>query len=467
MVLVVADLLLTYWQNYQLPLDGDLVPTVLPAPFYSQVLHDPFGWAVLTQNDTYAAPNRFFAHGTMSLYWKQVPHLLQHFTTPISSLYASSALFNTAVHALILFTLAAYVRLGAGISNKSWAFWLAVALLMPVFQVDGFAEQMGITNHAVTYTFFYGLPVALLLLLLWPFYRAACLGQWRQLRGWQMVLLVLLMVVISFNGPIGTAAAAVLLLGIGVYWARQQGQTKWSGLRVGWLSGQALVLLSILAALSLYSIYIGRNNVENGPGRSLGELYALLPTGFVEQLKLQYGLPLLLLLVIANGLLTRFLTPDSAQRQRVLLILRGVGIFALLFILLLPFGGYRSYRPYLIRGDSILPVVVGLIFAYGVSCCYLLARLRGGVRVGYTAVVAVFAGYFMYADSTLDMPFNNSCERWNLTQIAQSSEPVVHLSANCSVLSWAPVPSPDDSKEQSAMLYYWGVIPSQKLYYQQ
>src|SRR6476659_6145027 len=93
MVLVAADLLFTYWQNYQLPLDGDLVPTVFPAPWYSQVLHDPFGWAVLTKNATYAATNRFFAHAGMGLYWKQVPRLLQHFTTPINSLYAASALF--------------------------------------------------------------------------------------------------------------------------------------------------------------------------------------------------------------------------------------------------------------------------------------------------------------------------------------------------------------------------------------
>ena len=466
-VLAAADTLLTYWQNYQLPLDGDLVPTVLPAPFYSKVLQDPFGWAVLTRNEIYAAPNRFFAHGAMSLYWKQVPRLLQHFMAPISSLYASSALFNTAVHALILFTLAAYVRLGAGMANKKWTFWLAIALLLPLFQTAGFAEQMSITNHAVTYTFFYGFPIALLLVLLWPFYRAACLGEQLRLRFWQMVLLVLLMVVVSFNGPIATAAVAVVLSGIGVYWGMKQWQIRGRRLSVGWLSGQALALLSILAVLSLYSIYIGRNNIENGQSHTLGELYQLLPTGFVGQLRLQNGLPVLVLFVLANGLLTRFLTPDSEQRQRVLFILRGVGLFALVFILLLPFGGYRSYRPYLIRGDSILPVVVGLIFAYGVSGSFLLSRLRGGIRVGYITIAALFAGYFMYADSALEMPYNNGCERWALEQIAQSPEPVVHISAFCPVLSWAPVSNSEDTKEQSAMLYYWGVTPRKKLYYQQ
>jgi hypothetical protein len=62
---VVLDWVFTCWQHYHLPLDGDLAAIVLPAPWYTQVLHDPFGWAVLAKHESYSATNRFFAHATI------------------------------------------------------------------------------------------------------------------------------------------------------------------------------------------------------------------------------------------------------------------------------------------------------------------------------------------------------------------------------------------------------------------
>ena len=477
MVLVALDVALTYWQNSQLPLDGDLVPTIFPAPWYSKVMHDPFGWAVLTNNEVYAATNRFFAHATMMLYWKQVPHLLQHFTTPINSLYVASALFNTGAQALILFTLAAYVRLGAAAGREpqgsSWSFWLAVALLAPLFQTTGFYEQMGITNWAVTYTFFYAFPIALVLLLLWPFYRAACRRQPLHLRPWRVVLLVLLMVVVSFNGPIATAAVAVLLLGIGGYWVWRHRQQllrwpmRYAPASDDWLSNQALGLLAVLAGLSMYSLYIGRNNAENSSAHSLWELYQLLPIGVYLSLKMHWGLPLLALLLLVNAQVVRRLLPPSAEQQRVLRTLRWVGLFVLVFLLLLPLGGYRPYRPYLVRGDSILPIIIGLFYAYGISTYFLLHQLKGRVRSTYVAAVALFAAPFVYADSAIKMPRNNDCERWALDQIARSPEPVVHVAPYCSVISWdAVIPDYHQTDLQGEMLYYWGVTTTKKMYYQ-
>ncbi|MDQ2794692.1 MAG: hypothetical protein M3Y12_11905 [Bacteroidota bacterium] len=465
MVVVALDLLGTYWQNAQLPLDGDLVPIVFPAQWYSQVLHDPFGWAVLTENATYAGTNRFFAHAIMGLYWKQVPRLLQHFTTPVNSLYAASALFNTGVQALVLFALAAYVRLGGGAERSPWSYWLAAALLFPLFQTSGFYEQMGITNQAITYTFFYGFPLALLLLLLWPFFQAARHNQPLRLPSWRLGCLVLLMVVIAFNGPICIAAVAVLLLGIGAYWAWH----RWRGLPgagMPWLGGQTLPLLALLSILSIYSLFIGRNNAENSHTHTLGQLYQLLPTGLYLELKMHWGLPLLLLAVLANAQLVRRLAPATPGRQRVLNSLRWVALFALVFVLLLPFGGYRPYRPYLVRGDSILPVLLGLFYAYGVSTYFLLHQLRGRVKTGYGAALASLLLVFAYADSTTKMQYNNDCQRWALDQIAHSAEPVVRVAPTCTVLSWDILTDYHQTELQANMLHYWGVTTSPKPYYQ-
>ena len=476
---VLLDLALTFWQNYQLPLDGDLVAIVLPAPWYRQVLHDPFGWSVLTQNVVYAGSNRFFAHASMELYWKSVPRLLQHFTSPISSLYAASALFMTATQALLLFGLAAYVRRASG--RTGWAapttgsatsFWVAAALLTPLFQTVGFYTQMGITNRAVTYTFFYTLPLALLLGLLWPFFRAACRQEPLRPHPLQAALLLGLMVVLTFNGPVATASLAVLLLGLGLYWLRQHWQAapprpQLNPPGMAWLSGPASILLLLLAALCLYSLYIGRNNAENDPSHSLGELYRLLPQGIWRQLTWQPGLPVLLALLLLNAWLVRRWVPASLEGQRILFILHAVGLFAVGYVLLLPFGGYRSYRPLLLRNDSILPITLGVIFAYGASTYFLVEQLQGTAHRRYLTLVGLTAAFFTIADCRLTPREPNDCQRASLEQLARAPAPIVQIGPTCTVLSWTPIIDFHQSEYNAEMLRYWGVTTEKKLYFQQ
>lgn len=461
---VVLDWALTFWHNYHLPLDGDLASIVLPSPWYARVLHDPFGWDVLTQNAVYGATNRFFAHATMGLYWKTVPRLLHLVADPISSLYLASALFATATQAGLTLVLAGYVGLATAATGGRRNFWLAAALLGPLFQTAGHLyDQMAVTDHAITYTFFYAWPLLLVLVLFWPFFRAACRRQPLRLPLLNCVALVGLMVVIAFNGPLAAAAVAIVLLGIGVRWL-------WGLLRPGqraaWLSGQALGLLTILGLLVLYSLYIGRNNNENVHTLSLGELYQLLPIGLAKILVMQLGLPLLVVLVLANSQLVRRLAPATPGRTWVLrLLVWGAGAAAT-YLLLLPLGGYRTYRPFLLRYDTFLPVTLVVFFAYGLSSYYLLLHLRGAVRGAYAVVLALFVGYFVSADLVLQMPYNNGCERWALDQLARAPEREVQLSADCLVMSWGIMTNTEQSERNAAMLYYWGVTPEKKLFFQ-
>ena len=459
---VVLDWALTFWQHYHLPLDGDLAAIVLPAYWYAPVLHDPFGWAVLTKNEVYSATNRFFAHATTSLYWKLMPALLQRFTNPINSLYVAAAFFATATQAGLTLVLAGYVRLASGAGRRG--FWLVAALLGPLFQTASrLYEQLGVTDHAITYTFFYAWPLLLVLVLFWPFFRAACQGQPLRLPWWRALLLVALMVVIAFNGPLAAAVVAIVLLGVGLRWL-------WGLLRpsqqAAWLSGQALVLLTILGLLTVYSLYIGRNNNENTHTLSLSELYLLLPIGLGKLVFMQVGLPLLLALVLANSVLVRRTGLATPGRQRVLWLLGWAGGAAAVYLLLLPLGGYRSYRPYLIRYDTFLPVTLGLLFAYGLSTYYLLVHLRGRARGAYALVVSLFVGYFAISDLVFRLPFDNGCERWALDQLARAPGPEVQLTLNCSVMAWGPITTTEQSERNAAMLEYWGVTPGRKLYFQ-
>jgi hypothetical protein len=468
---VMLDLAFTFWRNYQLPLDGDLAATVLPAPWHAQVLHDPFGWAVLTRNEVYSGTNRFFTHAEMSVYWKIMPRVLQRLLDPISSLYVASALFNTFTQAALLLLLTKYIQLISG--ARQTHFWVIAALLVPLFQTaGGYYEQMGIVDRAITYTFFYAFAILLLLVLVWPLYRAACQRQPLHLSWLRMLLLVALMVVVAFNGPIDTATIAVWLLIIGGYWAWaqlkqwQQTQSLPTTLAVSWLSKQALLLLATLAGLCLYSLYIGRNNIENNQLYSLRQLYKLLLKGATQYFSFQPGLPLLLLVLVGNVLLIRWAVASSAARQRLLATMGWLGLFMGLYILLLPFGGYRTYRPNLLRNDTALPLLLGLVFAYGYSAYFLLVQLRGRMRLGYLLGVCLVGAHFLYADGQPTTLATNDCERWSLDQLARAREPVVELANFCPVLSWTPITEYQQSEVQAQMLYYWHVTPTKKLYYQ-
>lgn len=465
---VLLDLGYTFVQAYQLPLEGDLPSIVLPAPECRQVLTDPFGWGALTRNEVYVAPNRFFAHASMVGYFKSVPFALQRLTSPINSIYAACALFAVGVQALLLYVLGVYISGTYRLSRLN--IWLAIALLVPLFQISGYNDQMGIIDRAITYTFFYAFPMTLLLLLLLPFYLAAYREQPLRISWPGRIALVGLMVVLAFNGAIITGVVAVLFFGIALHWLVRQWLAE-SGLPLS----QRLVklvqvpllpvaMLGLFTLLCLYSLYIGLNEKESTEHiLSLWERYGRMPSG-IGWLFRKPGLPLLLAAVFINAQLIRRLVAPSTERQRVLRIFNWLGLFALLYLLLLPLGGYRSYRPLIVRRDSILPIILGLMFFYGLSSYFLLHQLPALYRRRYIIGLAVFSCFYLVTD-TLFLKDNNLCERQGLERLAQATEPIVRVSAECPVMSWWKINRPEYSETNAQLLEYWGVTKGRKLYY--
>ena len=214
-----------------------------------------------------------------------------------------------------------------------------------------------------------------------------------------------------------------------------------------------------------YSLFIGRNNIENGDSPGLAELYQRLPHGVVEELTSKLGLPLLTTFVLLNAQLLRRYAP-TAQGDWVRQALRWVGGFAVVYILLLPLGGYRPYRFYLLRNDSILPVLLGLLFAFGLSTLYLLRRLPARPLRWYGGGLVLLLAIFINADRRLWLRENNRCERQALAQLARAPAPVVQLPADCPVMAWERITDPAQSVTNADLLYYWGVTPDRKRYYQ-
>jgi hypothetical protein len=467
---LLVDVGLTFVQNYHVRFDGDLPAITVPRADYSYILNDPFGWRVLTTNALYAVPNRFFAYAGMYWYFRQVPLWLQSFLSPISSAYAALALFNTLVHVLLLYVLGWYA---AGTQClRSRRLWLAMSLMAPFFQATGYHMQMSLVIPSVSFSFAYSFPLALLLVLLWPLYRAARLGQPLRLGVLPLLAILLLAIVLAFNGPIIPGVVLVLLLGVGLHtawrwWLARPGPgaplSSWLP-RLPW---QPVLVWGWLAALCLYSLYIGRNNAEDLLAAiPLWARYKLLPDGIFNQLTVRLGLPLLLIGCLFNGQLIRRQLPPSAEGQRLQQLLRWLGAFALVYIILLPLGGYRQYRPLLLRYDTVLPITVGLVWFYGLSTGYLLTKLSGRARRFYTGGVLVVAAIFINADRKLYPGDNNLCERQALELLARAKPgSVVRLPEDCHVLSWETPTTPLESVSGAEMLYHWGVTKGVTLYY--
>ncbi len=459
---LLADLAFTYAQSMRLTLDGDLAAIVVPRADYAPVLHDPLGWQVLRTGAWYAAPNRFFSHLLMREYCLRVPLALQAVVSPITSVYMALALLNVLVQALLLYVLAWYAT-----GTRSWCsqrLWVAMVLLAPFFQVTGYNGQMAILDNAFTYNFFYVIPLLLLLVLLWPLFRAAYYQQPLRLGWLRLIAMLGLTVVLALSGPIIGGVSLVLIAGVSLRLVRQ----RW---RLGAWRQQAArpeaLVWGWLALWCVYSLYIGRHNTENLLAiLPLAKRYQLVPYGVFYQLTSKLGLPLLVLGCLANAWLIRRWLPPTPAARRIGQVLRWLGWFALVYVALLPLGGYRDYRPLILRHDSILPITLGLMVFYALSATHLLRALpRPGLR-WYQAALVAMALIFTYADRQLARYNDNACERRMLALLAQpGGGPVVRLPEACPILSWAPITDPRQSITNAELLQYWHITSRYKLYY--
>ncbi|WP_165370505.1 hypothetical protein [Hymenobacter persicinus] len=470
LVFLLLDTAYSFVQHLNLRLDGDLAGIVAPHEIYRQVLHDPLGLGVLLRDEVYNAPNRFFAHATLWAYFRRMPLALQTFLSPIDSVYAASALLKTLVQVALIGLLAAYIT-GAGRVFSS-RFLVAAVLVAPLFHASGYYMQLGIIDKAATYTVFYALPMALLLVYFLPFYRAARQGRVPRPGVVGGALLLVLSVVLALNGPLVGPLTLVICAVSVISLAARQGKGLTAGASgvarvVAGLRRVSAVYLSFFGFISLwclYSFYIGLNNEEGIQGAiPLAERYARLPLGLFYELTVKLGLPLLLLAIAGNVLLIRRRGLTEAAGP-LFFRLRWLAVVAGLYILLLPLGGYRAYRPYIIRYDTFQPVLLAVFYAFGATAYFLLEALPAERRRPYVLGLVALLTFFTLADKPTFG--DNACERAAMLEIARSPDKVVVLHADCTLLRWGPTTSTYDSQVAAEMLAHWGITKEKKLFYQ-
>lgn len=451
-IFLAADTSYSFLQHMAMPLDGDMAGGIVPDVHVQRVLEDPFAVSVLTEDASYANPNRFFGHWTFLHYFRNAPFVLQLFADPISSIYLSCALAKTLVQVLLLFLLAAY---SSGTTNvRRTKFLLSAALISPLFQANGFCGCMGIIDPSITYTFFYALPLALTLLFYLPVFLQ--LHHNKSAPGkFAIALLVLLSVFSSLNGPLVPPVliiVAVLYCGQKMY-ARLRGEK----IRLDY----SIALFCFAAVAAAYSLYVGSNNtLMETDSIDILTRYKKLPAGLWNIFSNKLAWPLLLLMTGANLFAVRkyFYTEEG---KKIFRFAGWIALGAVVYLLLLPLGGYRSYRPEIIRHDTLLPVTLGMILVFGRSTVFVLRSLN---KKWYAATTLAFVLIFMAADAP---EFDkNAEERKSLAAIAASAEPVVKIECNCTIMAWYKITTPDDSRLNGQLLHYWGVTDAQRLYYQ-
>ena len=470
LVFLMADLALSFYQHYHMSLGGDMSHVILPTPEtgYYQVLQDPLGLGVLCRDEVYSNPNKFFAQWSAAAYFRSMPFLLQKFMDAISSVYLSTAIFKTLVQLLILYLLA------VSISNRknifSLDFLVAAALLAPLFQASGYNRFMGIIDQSVIFSFFYALPAGLLLLFFLPYFRELFYGK-KRFGVLKEILLALAIPVIALSGPLLPGIVLIVCPMVLFYLYRENYRhLDAESFRVRALKsltqipGHILFWFSLISLFCLYSLYIGKNNAMNiQESIPLAERYLRLPEGLYFVLTSKLGFPLLFLAIAVNTFLMhkRYRTVES---EKLLRLMKWTGIFSLLYILLLPMGGYRMYREYIIRYDTFLPVTIGIFFTFGAGTLYILKNMGGPFRLLYISGIVVLLLVFINSDRPDTR--NYDCERDALETIARSQEKVVELDHDCFILDWRILHDPARRELDGDLLYFWNITDEKKLFYQ-
>lgn len=467
LLFLAGDLVWTFRQHLDKPLDGDLPRCVVPAEDVVPVLQDPFGLRVWTDTLRYQNPNRYFVHRIMYDYFRLVPGRLQGLFDPIESVYVSTALAKWLIQVALLFLLALIVSQVIG--GRGPERLLAAAIAAPFFQTNGYRSYMGIIDPATTYTFQYALPALFLLLGVCGLLRARHLAR----PPWQRFLFlawwILLGLVTCFSGPLNPAVVllaggVICLFGIKEHFIPGPDGHDGNGQNEASFRGMAIAMALTWLPMALYSLWLGTFGVEQvGTDFTFGERYALLLTGLGKLLTGKLGLPLLLA-ALAGLYVLLGRRPDDPVARRMRTLCHGFALFALLWLLLLPWGGYRVWRPYFIRYDTLLPVTLGMIMLYGGSVICLARTLRGPWRGGLIALAVAMGLIFTLADGG-DRD-GNACERQALATLSRAEVSPVLLQAECTVLSWKPVTDPGESDLAARLLVLWGITPEPRLYYQ-
>lgn len=470
-LVIIIDLIASYFCFLQTPLLGDLANMVLPSEEYAPVLSDPLGFKMLSSGETHTGPNRFFLHWFSYLYFNHFPFFLQNFIHPVDSVYVSCAIHKLFTHIGITYILTSWVTPRIPFFHERFLFIFALLGSLSLASPYGFLFPMRVIDQSIIYTFAYAFSLLALLAYMHPFVKMYCQTRPLEFKWWEHLLLITLSFVVIFNGPINAPTAILIssLALLGLWWHNFKQQPGYGVTHfvkaISLIPRPILFHFGWIILLGLYSFYLGTFNTENPIALpSVLERFDLLAAGIFKILFLVKTTPLtiVILTTIALYFLHRYHPSDALKK--LLTIAKCIIIFILIYTVLLPFGGYRGYRNLIIRFDTMLPITFGLFILLGATANLLLQSLsKSSAQKLKTAILAVVT-LVTIIDSLSLYPVRNSCERSTLFQLSEATEEPV-LIPDCSILSWEPIPPHQYISPQSKMLHRWNITQKPLIYY--
>ena len=468
-LIFLSDLAYSFRQHYATPLDGDIVESVLPLANFQKVLDNPLGLRLILDNEPYPNPNRFFMHWPMNQFMGKMPLVFHHFFDPVQSVYLSVGLAKTMMQLVIILILA--VIINGGFRPLTVDFVLSCVILSILFQTHGYRVKIGIIDRSITYAFSYALPLIYFLIFYLPLFIWGVHKKLQDLPSWLFLALFPIGIVVCLSGALNPAIVLVMTLVIIIALLKsikrndlrnsisQSIKTKKPIFKI------LLFYLFPVCLIAVYSLILGQyNSNQNLYPYSLFDSYKELPVGLFKYFTSKIAIPILILAISLNGFLIKKYSKDSIGLA-IWSFAPWFLLFTIIYLVLLPLGGYRDYRPHIVRYDTLLPITIGIFILFGSTTISVIKTFNGSRKAVYASFVVLILSVFAFADKP---KFNEHSKEMNaLYQIANSTLDTVPLDSPVSVLSWKPILNPSDSKWNAELLCRWRITKTPKLYYSQ
>ncbi|MBA2422724.1 MAG: hypothetical protein H0V61_05820 [Chitinophagales bacterium] len=464
--LIGVAMIISFKQYLVTYIDGDVISIVLPLPTYTLALTDPFGLHAILKGETYGGAGRWFCHWTLYTLFHDGYFLIKKFSSDdIQSLFLTSALFQWFCHWLMVVMIALYANMHRSFSLKF--FLISCVLAFPFFQLNHWYANAAIIDLSVTYTAFYGFPLALLMLFFYPFFRSFFLS--KAMPAVAVTISLIIGLFLIFSGPLipvlGIFLSGVLLA---LFYLKSLPTNPEFHLydffrRIKKMPLPVLGMLPAFLIMWAYAFYIGRFNSENITSILVFDRYKLMlsraPSYFFH-----YGLPFWYALVIMQFIyLRRFHRVIlKTEEFRVIIV---IGIMILMYLLLLPLGGYRHYRPDILRYDVTMPFTIFLIVVIISGTLFLLQsdKIKFRIPLLITTLIMLLISWLQ------NFPIRNTREEQelNLQVLANAkTDTVILLPYSSNFFSWQKIEDPSKSIFIRQMIYEWGITDLPIVFYQ-
>ncbi len=427
---------------------------IVPESNVKKILSDPLGVKVIKSNEVYSNPNRYFAHSTFYSFYRSVPLLLQNFVSAVNSVYLATALFKTFLLILYIFFISEFCNIGKKRNYKNML--ISMAILLPLFQVNGYRSYIGIIDPSPTYTFFYAFPLLILLIFIFILY-----SQYRTKESFSLIkvsILTFLSFFLALSGPLIPGIILVFSLTLLLRLMALKIRVRELYMQNKEFYKVVLFIFCFTNLLCLYSLLIAKNNtILISNQLPLLKRYYNLPIGLFNILT---GKIAFLILFTQITIAIYFIKKINVGYVKIKNFLNFCYIFIFLYILLLPLGGYKDYRPYIIRYDTFMPITVLLFLIYVVTNYYVYRYYHMKDKFIFYISLIASSIVFINADK---FEIKNSCEVETLNRLSKFERDTFLIDPSCNFLNWSNNTNSRNQNLNSELLLIWRITKTKKV----